>query len=154
MRNKVILIKGFANISPRITLAPYERINADHVVVMTALRFPQFIPEHLYNFRMNLEKIHESVNEILNLWMQEDHTHLIAAEYASVVIDRGGSDVRAVEGKSLSVQWFYDTIRNFHKHFGQTIIDCEIFEENLIIDKEYLSIEDAICRLSPHSSLG
>jgi len=154
MRNKVVLIKGFANLAPRITLAPYERINADHVVVMAALRFPQFIPEHLYEFQMNLEKIHESVNEILDLWIQEDHTHLVAAEYASVVIDRGGSDVRAVEGKSMSVQWFYDTIRSYHRHFGQTVVDCEIFEGSLIIDEEQLSIEDAIYRLSPHPSLG
>jgi hypothetical protein len=149
MRSKVVLIKGFANISPYITLAPFERINADHVVVMAALRFPQFIPEGLYKFQMNLQKLHENVKSILNLWKQENHEHLIAAEYASIAIDHGGDDVRAVEGDSLTVKWFYDTIKNYHRHFGQTVIDCEVFEGYVEIDEKRLNIEEAIFRLSP-----
>lgn len=36
VRNKVILIKGFACVARQITLAEFERINADHVVIICA----------------------------------------------------------------------------------------------------------------------
>ena len=153
-RSKVVLIKGFADISPKITLGAYERINADHVVLMAALRFPQSIPDCFCKFQMDVKEINENVETILKFWEQEDNCHIVSAEYANIVIDRVGKDVRSVEGRALTVPWFYETIRNYHRHFGQVVIDCEVFNEYVEIDEERLSMEEAIRRLQPHPSLG
>jgi hypothetical protein len=154
MRNRVVLIKGFANISPRITLAAFERINADHVVIMAALRFPQLIPEHLYGFQMDLQRLDANLENLLKFWEIEGQQHILAAEYANVVIDRGGDDVRAVEGITLRTDWYYQTIRNYHRHFGQMVVDCEIFKDYVEMDESKCSIDEAITRLMPHPSLG
>lgn len=154
MRNKVVLIKGFGNISPRITLSEFERINADHVVLMAALRYPQFLPEQFCKFLLNVQEISDHVEHILKFWEQEDYCHIASAEYANVVVDRGGKDVRSVEGRSLTVPWFYETIRAYHRHFGQTVIDCELFDGYMEVDDVKMTIEESIARLGPHPSLG
>jgi hypothetical protein len=152
MRNKVVLIRGFGNISPKITLAAYERINADHVVLMAALRFPQFLPEDQFQF--SLIELEQNMEKIMWHWEQEDHCHILAAEYAHVVLDRGGRDVKAVEGKCLKSDWFYETVRSYHRHFGQTVIDCKVIGEYIEVDGVRLTTEQAVSRLSPHPSLG
>lgn len=154
MREKVILIKGFANISPRITLASFERINADNVVLITALRFPQFIPEHLNDFEPNLSKLQSNLMDLVKAWETEGLQHILSAEYANVVLDRGGKDVRAVEGNSLAAPWFYETIRNYHRYFGQTVVDCELADGFANINGEKLTLELLIDRYGPHPSLG
>ena len=126
MRSKVVLIKGFGNISPKITIAEYERINADSVVLMAALRYPQLIPENLYSFSIDLAKLQSSIVEIMSHWHREDMCHILSAEYANVVSDRSGKEVKAVEGESLTVPWFYDTIRSYHRLFGQTVVDSSM----------------------------
>lgn len=131
MRNKIVLIKGFANISEGITNAEFERINADHVVVMAALRKPQLLPEKFKmkpdKFRsMNLDSIEYGVIEILKHWKNIEQEHLIAAEYAQIVVEHGKEDVKCVEGNSLHVSWFYETIKAIHRQFNQIIIDAEI----------------------------
>jgi len=154
MRNKVVLIKGFGNISPKITLSAYERINADHVVLMAALRYPQFLPERFSKFMLDVREISDHVEHILKFWEKEDCGHIASAEYANVVVDRGGKDVRSVEGRSLTIPWFYETIRTYHRHFGQTVIDCELFDGYMEVDEVRLTTEEAIERLGPHPSLG
>lgn len=155
MRNKVVLIKGFRDISPKITVSAFERINADHVVIMTALRFPQLLPDQFCDFTIDLKELSDQVVNILKHWEQEDCCHIASAEYANVVVDRVGRDVKSVEGNSLTVPWFYDTIRSYHKHFGQTVIDCEIINDQmLVVDRIAMPIEDAIFRLATRQSLG
>lgn len=158
MRSKVVLIKGFAMVSPKITISPYQRINADHVVFMAALRYPQFLPYTFTCFDPDLIEIRSRINEILAHWAAEDHEHVLAAEYANLAIERGSEDIKAVEGRSLQTQWFYDTVRSFHRHFGQTVIDCEVYEREketwMAVDGKELELATAIEMLRPHPALG
>jgi hypothetical protein len=124
MRNKIVLIKGFAHISEEITNAEFERINADHIVVIAALRKPQLLPDKFKS--MNLTLIEFGVIEILKHWKEIEQEHLIAAEYAQIVVDHGKEDIKCVEGNSLHVSWFYETIRAIHRQFNQIIIDVEV----------------------------
>jgi hypothetical protein len=163
MRSKVAIIRGFNNISPHITVAPVERINADNVVLITALKYPQTLPERWAEFTFDPTSLLVYIKEIMEFWSTHDNEHLVTAEYASVAIDRIGKTIRAVEGESLEVDWFYDTVRNYHRHFGQTVIDC-VFEiesdpnvpltKRLIIDGVEFTLEDGIERLKPCDTLG
>lgn len=162
-RNKVIIIKGFGNISPQITIAPIERINADNVVLITALRYPQTLPEKWGEFRFNPLLFMCEIEEILEFWKFGHNEHLVASEYANIAVDRVGRTIKAVEGNSLTVDWFYNTVRNYHRHFGQTVVDC-VFEiesnpnvpptKNLIVDDVRFTLEDGIDRLKHHDTLG
>jgi len=162
-RNKVIIIRGFGNISPQITVAPIERINADNIVLITALRYPQTLPEKWDEFRFDPLLLLCEVEEILEFWEFNRNEHLIAAEYANIAIDRVGDSVKAVEGNSLEVDWFYNTVRNYHRHFGQTVVDCVLeiesnpnmpLAKHLIVDEVRFTLEDGIDRLKPHDTLG
>lgn len=156
VRNKVILIKGFACVARQITLAEFERINADHVVIICALRRPQFLPE---GFDLDLSTIELRVGQLLEHWKNIDQTHLLTAEYANVALDHGGSDVRAVEGHCLDVPWFYETVKALHKSFGQHIIEAQIVVHRdsgigLKIDGHEQPLYEAVERLKPGHFLG
>lgn len=162
-RNKVVIIKGFGNISPQITVAPIERINADNVVLMSALRYPQTLPEEWAKFQLNPTSLLCHLDEVLEFWKLHNNEHLVAAEYANIAVDRVGATIKSVEGESLETDWFYDTVRNYHRHFGQTVVDC-VFEiesnpnvpltKHLIVDDVRFTLEDGIDRLKPHDTLG
>lgn len=155
MRNKVFLIKGIYQISEEITFAEFERINADHVVVISALRRPQFLPD---DFDLSLSKIEFRVGEILDHWRHIDQEHIVASEYAQVALDHGMDGIRCIEGVSLRVDWFYETIRTIHRQAGHTVVDVETFYKNkepmVRIGETTHSRDEAIERLKPEGWLG
>lgn len=158
-RNKVVLIKGWAKLAPEITLGEYERVNADYVALITALRYPQLLPEEYSGFEADPTSMYTDIKKIINNWALHEMEHVLAGEYANYAVDRGGEKIRAVEGISLEIDWFYDTVRNYHRHFGQTVIDCEVVyhrEEGvkILIDDKAYSREEAIKRLQPLPNLG
>lgn len=155
MRNKVVLIKGWLNIAREITLAEFERIYADNIVLIAALRRPQFLPPE-----MGLDPTSLVINckKIMEHWRIIDQDHFLMSEYASVALDHGSADIKAVEGDSLRVLWFYETVKAIHRHFGQTIIEAEVLFKNegqfVRIDQEEYPLEEAVKRLKPHPILG
>ena len=158
-RNKVVLIKGWAKLAPEITLGEYERINADYVALITALRYPQLLPDEYSGFEADPTSMYTNIKDIINNWALQEMEHVLAGEYANYVVDRGGEKVRAVEGISLEINWFYDTIRNYHRHFGQSVVDCEVVyhrEEGvrILIDEKPYTRDEAIKRLQPLPNLG
>tara|TARA_Y100000034_G_scaffold100216_1_gene123424 strand:+ start:172 stop:657 length:486 start_codon:yes stop_codon:yes gene_type:complete len=158
VRSKIVLIRGWGPISPEITLGEYERINADYVVLITALRYPPTLPDEFSGFEADPNEMLSNVESILGYWAEFDQQHLVAAEYASTITGRHRHEIKAVEGTSLRVDWFYDTVRNYHRFFNQHIIDTEVIwtegHKRLIIEGETLLLEEAIQRLKPRPYLG
>lgn len=154
MRNKVILIKGWGNLSPKITLAEHERINADYVVLITALKFPYTLPEGLSDFGCNPGDMLKNIKGILKNWILQEQEYMVAAEYANIALEKSKEKIRAVEGLSLEIDWFYDTIKNFHRNFGQIIINAKLETKFLILNNKKYLIEEAIELLKPESFLG
>lgn len=165
MRSKVVLIKGWAGAAPRITLSAYERINADYVALMAALRYPQLLPEEYGGFETDPTTLYHNLKAVLDHWNLVEQKHILAAEYANVAVDRGQHSVKAVEGDTLEVDWYYDTVRNYHRHFGQTVVDCEFVYipkrwahdrdcKFMKIDDKMYPLEEAIELLQPHQMLG
>ena len=126
MRNKVILIRGHSNISPQITSAAFERLNADNVLVMAALRYPQYMPDPWNRFSINTSTIGNNAFQILDYIRAEGYEHCLSAQYAETATERGLESIRVVEGNVLEVDWFYSTVKNYHKNFGQSVCVCEL----------------------------
>lgn len=126
MRSKIILIRGFSNISPQITSAAFERLNADNVLVMTALRWPQYMPDPWNAFTVDTSSIDLNCEEILDHMRVEGTEHCLLAQYADIATERGLNSIRVVEGDVLKIDWFYETVRNYHKTFGQTVCVCDL----------------------------
>ena len=152
MRNKIVLIKGDANISHKITLAQFERINADAVVFITALKYPQFMPE--IEPRLDLARLQTRIKEIMDYWMSIDQCFTLFTEYASVVRTTGINSIKCVEGTSLTVPWFYDAVKALHRNSNQIIVECDVYGEFADINNVRMTVEEAISRLGPNSSLG
>lgn len=151
MRNKIVLIRGARyTIAPEITIGEYERINADHVVLMTALRRPQLLPSRdlmpdiYYSRGINPETILNDVVEILDYWQMGEHTHFLASEYANIAVDHGIANVKVVEGFSLKVSWFYDVVRSFHRNHNQKIIEVVEDADGFIIENKIYTQSGAI----------
>ncbi len=168
MRNKVVLIKGNIGLSRDITLGEYERIDADRVCVIAALKRPQLLPE---GFIDDLNHIEMNTEALLHHWFAEEQEHFVSSEYAEIAIDRGKAQIRAVEGDALNICWFYDMIKAFHKGFGSIVIECKIVRKEggwnyqsvieqgldqigVEIDGRVRSLQDAISLLGPHPELG
>lgn len=117
-RSKIFLIKGQYNIAQEITLAECARINVDNIVLITALKYPQFLSES-----MTPSEILESIIRVVEDFDIDDQRHRIVAEYASMFVDRGYNIVKAVEGTAMRVEWFYNTIKAYHKNCGQSVVD-------------------------------
>ncbi len=159
MRSKVVLVKGFANLSPRITMAPFERINADDVVAIVALRYPEFVPEHLYQFQMNSQNIQAFIPEILDHWRFEDISYFLATEYANIFNYRSDvglnlCEIKSVEGVSLKTPWFYECVKAYHRNFGQSIVECEVIGELLNVDQNLYTIDQFVAQFGSCQSLG
>jgi len=97
----------------------------------------------------------------LEYWLTIDQDHFLIAEYATVAIDHGGSDIRCVEGEALEVPWFFNAVRSLHRTFGQTIIEAEIVRGKSPNDSMKVKIGDVeytreatIEKLKPHPLLG
>ena len=158
MRSKIYLIKGWGPISPKITLGEYERINADYIVLITALKYPPTLPEEYSGFESDPTTIYTDLKRIVNHWAEHGQEHLVAAEYASIITGRSRTEIKSVEGESLQIDWLYDTIRNYHKLFNQHVIDMEIMwvdgKKKLIVEDQILELDEAIERLKPLPFLG
>lgn len=153
MRNKVVLIKGYAGVSKKITMGEFERINADHIVLIAALRNPQFLPEGFDE----PTRILALPKEVLNHWKSIDREHFVVAEYANMFMDRGGENIKAVEGYSLEVEWFYDAVKAFHRNIKFKITECGIIVSphlKMTIDGQEFTLKEAIERLRPNPNLG
>ena len=123
MRNKVAIIKGDWRLSTQITIADFERINVDRVVMIVGLRHP-----HLIGERWLPQGNKEEVIMILEELVAHDEKHLLANEYANLFMDHGLNDVRAVEGSALWCAWFFDMVKAFHKNPGQMLSEVIPFE--------------------------
>ena len=158
MRSKIVLIKGWGPISPKITLGEYERINADYVVLITALKYPPTLPDEFSGFETDPTAMLCNVEKILGHWAEFDQQHLVAAEYANIITGRSRHEIKAVEGDSLQTDWFYDTVRNYHRFFNQHVIGTEIVwtegHKRIIIEGKTLLLEEAIQKLKPLPYLG
>jgi len=157
-RNKIALIKGWANLSPDITLGEYERINADYIALITALKYPQLLPEEYSGFESDPTSMLTDIKKIINHWASNELEHILASEYANCVMDHGNK-VKSVEGISLEIDWFYDTILNYHKNLKQNIIKCEVIyhRENglkILIENKIYNRDEAINYLRPFPNLG
>ena len=126
MRSKVILIRGFWNLSPEITSAHFERVNADSVLVITALKYPQHMPEPWNKFSIDTSTIDIRSEEILAHIRQEGTEHQLLAQYAEIATERGLGSIRSVEGDVLKVDWFYEAVKTYHKTFGQCVCVCDL----------------------------
>ena len=126
MRNKVILIRAFAHISPEITSAAFERMNADHILIMTALRWPQYMPDPWNKFTISTTSCVLNTKPILEHLRSEGNEHCLLAQYADIATERGLDSIRVVEGEVLRIDWFYETVKNYHKAYGQTVCVCEL----------------------------
>jgi hypothetical protein len=158
MRSKIVLIKGWGPISPEITLGEYDRINADYVVLITALKYPATLPEEFSGFESDPTEMYTNVEKILGYWAEYEQEYLIAAEYAGIITGRSRHEIKAVEGESLQTEWFYDTVRKYHRHFNQYVIDTEVVwtegHKRVIIDGKSHLLEEAIQMLKPPAYLG
>lgn len=158
MRSKIVLIKGWGPVAPEITLGEYDRINADYVVLITALKYPSTLPEEYSGFESDPTTMYTNIKQILGYWAEYEQEHLVAAEYAGIITGRSRHEIKAVEGESLQIDWFYDTVRNYHKHFNQYVIDAEIIwtegHKRMIIDGVTHLLEEAIEMLKPPQNLG
>lgn len=152
--NKVYIIRGYANLASRITAAEFERINMDHVLLITALRRPQFLPTEI---RLDPNSIMLEYKKIMDHWRVIDQEYFLTAEYGNVVLDHGGDDVKAVEGEPLRIQWFFDIIKAVHKSFGQSVVEVEVLCDKhsfLRIDGEELDLKSAVDRFGSHHLFG
>jgi hypothetical protein len=150
VKNKVIVIKGWANIAREVTLGEFERINADHVALICAIRRPQLLPGDIIP---EPQEINSKLSEILQHWKSIEVDHLLVYEYASFASER--RDVRVIEGECLRTPWFFETVRSLHKFEGSSVVEGDItFEENGIrikIGEQEFSRNEAInyLRLPP-----
>lgn len=161
MRDKVIIIKTFANLAKYITLAEFERVNADHVVLITALRRPQFLPQEVLDSTLMIDDIRYQPEKVLEHWRVTEMYHLLIAEYASVAVDHGSNDIRVVEGKSLETPWYFEAVRSMHRQFGQQIVEVDVVRHDkynhiteVKVDDKTLELGQFIEMFKPHPSLG
>lgn len=160
MRKKVVLIRGYADIANRITLAPFERINANSVVLIMALKYPQLLPDHISKFNPDIINIQNYIETgfLLRHWQNEGHDHLLAAEYANIVLDRGIDSVRCVEGAALHTDWFYETVRNIHRNADHTLIEGTVLFglplTMIDLGERRMPIHEFIEWTKPHPELG
>ena len=149
MRDKVVLAKG-SNLGKDITLAPFQRIDIDHIVLGLALRLPHLLP-HDISMDLVLEDmlhIREFSQQFVNHLRQIEQDHKILADYVQAVEERGWENVKVVEGKTLSIDWFYTTIKSMHKARKHGVIEVMVYSESVMIDGTQHDIEEGISILS------
>lgn len=149
MRNKVFLIRGCANLAPKITLAEFERINADHICLIAGLRRPHTLPETI-----NSAQLLDSLMDVLEHWFLHNTDHHLKSEYADVALEHGGEDIKVVEGECLRFTKFFDFVESVHKSFGQRVIDCEVTKEAIRMGHSYYTVYEFIELVKPDSKLG
>jgi hypothetical protein len=158
MRSKVILIRGFWNLAPEITVASFERINADQVGLMTVLRYPQYMPEPLDEFQIH-PVIDFFQGDILQHLRSQGHEHCLLSQYGEIATETGLSSIRAVEGNILRTDWFYEAVKTYHKSVGQSVCVCNLeyhYKDHAVVADidgvKFFKREDVIERLG-HSDI-
>lgn len=146
IKNKVILVHGQRHITESID---NTTINADYVVLITALRFPHFIPAGLGS---NPNELLDHVIDVLEHFAYLNQRFLISLEYANAIVDRK-RNVQIVEGQSMNVSWFYNIIRAFHKNMGQTIVEVKTEADRMHINEVLHSWEAGLNLLRCQSLL-
>lgn len=155
-RNKVMFVRGCTkpSISHKLTIAPIQRANIDHIVIAMFLRDPQHmspeIPDPDQVFTDTITKLELLVQNLEHL----DKRYIVISEYASVFADRG-QDLRVVEGHLLERPWIYNTLRTIHKSSGQQVteIDLTTSLNNMIIDGQVYSLEVGLAMLTYPSDI-
>jgi hypothetical protein len=157
MRNKIILVRGYCSVGKKATVAEFERIQADHAVIITALRRKRYLPP---GFNLNALMEGRYTKDLLEHWRAIEMDHMLVAEYADMVIDQGRDQIKVVEGNALTVQWFYESVRAIHKQHGQSVVDVEVLWKgknncvSLVIEGKEFPYDEGIERLKPESCLG
>jgi len=153
MRNKKLyLIRGNQGLAQELTLGEYERINADHVVIITILKYPQFTPLE-WDLTEKMPSP-EMILEFLDHLAKEDQTHLLNTEYATIATDRGRQGIKVVEGTSLECSWFEYTVYMFHRGLGQSIIKWTLASNGIWINGMLHDRELVLSSLRPRDYLG
>jgi len=147
LRNEIILIQGQYKIAELTTLIGYSRINTDRIVLITALRFPQFLPDSLDPTNPN--QLLDNIIEVLEHFAHLEQTFLIYAEYANSIVDRG-KNIQVVEGASMNIPWLYNVVRMFHKNLGQTVVNVKIETKKIYINEVAHSWETGLSLLKFH----
>ena len=156
MRTRVILAKG-SNLGQEITLAPFERIDADHIVVGIALRLPQLLPhdQSLDEVFKHWEDVRTFSVKFVEHLRQIEEDYRILAEYVMVAEERGWDNIRISEGYALNIPWFYSTVKSLHKAKNQGIIEVTIHTDGVWIENKYHEREEGINILTQErTSLG
>jgi len=153
MRTRVVLIKGF-NLGELITIAPFERINVDHIAMSLAMRLPQLLP-----IDMSADEIitYENFSKIfLEHLRNTSEDYRILSEYVMTAEDRNWENIKAVEGCALDLSWFFETVKSLHKSKNQSITEVIAYQsEYMVIDDKTLTWNEGIRFLSDRrASLG
>ncbi len=149
MRNKVFIIKGVGGLAEKLTLAAFERIRVSHVVAITALKYPQFVPFHL-----EIGSIEPQMSNILRHWEDIEQTHLVTSEYVNAIMDRGGADnVKAVESFPSGFDWLYESVRSLHRNLNQVVIDLILERDSWCENTWRIKYEDRVLTLDETGEL-
>lgn len=130
-RDKVLLIRGFdPHLVEEITIAPVERVNIDHLIAAVALKYPSYWPPEL--LKLSFHTLEGQILEFAKALLMDDKQHIIFSEYGALIQDRG-EEVRAVFGRTMELDWLYQSVKFFHKNNNQRITE--------IVVKDHYTIE-------------
>lgn len=129
-----------------ITLAPFQRIDLDHVVIGLALRLPQLLPHELTIDQVfeNWGDIRDFSAQFVNHLRQIEEDHKILADYVRIAEERGWGNIRVIEGVALTVPWFYTTVKSMHKTKNHAIVEVSLYKDGMVIGDEYHETERGI----------
>jgi hypothetical protein len=139
MKNKVILAKGTSHLLTHMVESTNQKINVDHIVAICALRDPS-----LNSMNLKVDEINKNIFALTRKWKQQNQEHVLAAEYASVLLDMGRLNVKVIEGECLYVPYIYNTVKMIHKQYGCKLIEVEFFKDQLRVDDNYFSHQQTI----------
>ena len=151
LRNKIILVQGKHLIAKRITSSELSQINIDRIILITALRYPEYLPPKLDP--MNPNKLLEEIEDVFLEFQYLERGFLVSAEYAEALVQRR-EEIQIVEGMTMNLPWIYDMIRTLHKNLGQSIIDVLTGEEHIRINNVVYPWEEGLNWLKIQPSFG
>jgi hypothetical protein len=149
-RQKVIFINGFPDVgkttlSKQITSVPNERVNTDHVAIITALKYPQILPldmdvDDLSEIEITLSILRKQIHKFLRHLKSIDAQNYIISEYVSFITDRDWGAVKVIEGYALEKPWFKSTVNLIHKNHNHRIIEVDLIKNS--DDSRFMIIDD------------
>ena len=139
-RQKVIFINGFPDVgkttlSKQITSAPHERVNTDHVAIITALKYPQILPtdmdvDDLSEIEITLSILRKQIHKFLHHLKNVDAQNYMISEYVNFVTGRDWDSVKVIEGYALEKPWFKSTINLIHKNHNHRIVEVDLIKNS------------------------